>query len=175
MKLLILLALASVADAADFNISLVDVTTSGIVANIRSMSAIVTLPPCSFGTKDVTVNVTNSSGGTGPAQPPFVRPICRFKRGLISLTSNIAGISQTMNLGYRIKWLTPDTEYSVVYDVDGQKSYPLLIRTTLPADYRTIDDSFRGRSGAMVVITVLLVLAMVLLLILLIVTLIIKK
>ncbi|GCB84284.1 hypothetical protein scyTo_0024942, partial [Scyliorhinus torazame] len=58
-----------------------------------------------------TVIVTNSSGGPGPVQSGFTRPICRFRRGLINLISNANGISTTLNLGYRVTNLKPATGY----------------------------------------------------------------
>ncbi|XP_041030440.1 uroplakin-2-like [Carcharodon carcharias] len=173
MRLLILLALASIVGA--FNITLVNESSSGIVGSVRSMSAIMSLPPCKFSRQDVTVSVTNSTGGPGPEQPSFKMPICRFKRELVSLVSNINGISQTLNLGYRIKNLKPNTGYNVVYHVGDQMSNSLSIITTSPIDFRNIDDGFTGRTGAMVVITVLLVIAMALLIILLIVSVVVRS
>ncbi|XP_078415220.1 uroplakin-2 [Cetorhinus maximus] len=173
MRLLILLALASIAGA--FNITLVNESSSGIVGSVRSMSAITSLPPCIFSGQDVTVEVTNGTGGPGPEQLRFTMPICRFRRGLVSLVSSINGISQTLNLGYRIKNLQPGTNYTVVYRVGDQMSNFLSITTTSPTNFRNIDDGFTGRSGAMVVITVLLVIAMALLIILLIVSVVVRS
>ncbi|XP_048449664.1 uroplakin-2-like [Rhincodon typus] len=175
MKLLILLALSSFAHAGSFNISLVNEADNGIVGNIRSMSAIVALPLCRFSSQRVMVNVTNSTGGPGPEQESFVRPICRFRRGLVSVVSNVNGIRQTFDLGYRLKNLKPNTEYKVVYHIDGEESNPLSIRTTSPMDFNDIDVGFSGRSGAMVVITVLLSIAMAVLIILLIVSIIVRS
>uniref|UniRef100_UPI00398F5E6D uroplakin-2 n=1 Tax=Pristiophorus japonicus TaxID=55135 RepID=UPI00398F5E6D len=135
------------------------------------MSAITSLPPCSFSSKTVRVTVTNSSSGAGPAQPNFIMPICRFKRGLVSLESNNDGAVQTVNVGYRVTGLNPGTNYNVTYHIENKKSYPLSITTTSPMNYQNIDVGFVGRSGAMIVITVLLVIAMVLLIILFIVSL----
>ncbi|XP_067910475.1 uroplakin-2 [Heterodontus francisci] len=175
MKLLILLALASITDAGTFNISLANEASTGIVGNIRSMSAVISLPPCSFSSKTVSVTVTNSTGGPGPVQPSFEMPFCRFRRGLVSIVSNTDGVSQTLNLGYRVKNLAPNTEYNVVYQIGSEMSNSLLIKTILPVDYTSINEGFTGRSGAMIVITVILVIAMVLLIVLLIVSMVIRS
>ncbi|XP_078055338.1 uroplakin-2-like [Mustelus asterias] len=111
MRLLILFALASIAQAGSFNVTLVNEANSGIVGSTRSVSAIISLPPCSFSSQAVTVSVTNSAGGQGPEQLGFVRPICRFRRGLVSLVSHVNGIPQTLNLGYQVQNLKPNTAY----------------------------------------------------------------
>ncbi|XP_059495002.1 uroplakin-2-like [Stegostoma tigrinum] len=175
MKILIVLALSFFAHAGSFNISLVNEADSGIVRSIRSTSAIVALPACRFSRQRVTVNVTNSTGGPGPEQESFVRPICRFRRGLVSIVSTINGARQTFDLGYRLKNLKADTEYRVVYQIDGEESNPLSFRTTSPTDLNDIDAGFSGRSGAMVVITVLLVIAMAMLIVLLIVSIMVRS
>ncbi|XP_051895955.1 uroplakin-2-like [Pristis pectinata] len=164
VRLLILLALASITGAADFNISLVDETASGIVASIRSTSAFITLPPCNLAGTTVMVNVTNMAGSPGISQSSFAMPFCRFKRGLISLMSNADGFSQTLNVGYQVKGLTANTKYNVSYHVGSQVSNLLEIKTTTAMNYQNIDTGF-GRSGAMVVITVLLVVAMAVLIV----------
>ncbi|GCC16855.1 hypothetical protein chiPu_0021444, partial [Chiloscyllium punctatum] len=155
---------------AAFNISLANKADNGIVGSVRSMSAIVNLPQCRFSNQEVMVNVTNNTGGPGPEQKSFDNPICRFKRGLISIVSNANDVRQTLNLGYKLTNLQPNTEYDVVYRIGSEESNPLRIMTSSPMDFNNIDVGFSGRSGAMVVITVLLSIAMVVLIIILIVS-----
>ncbi|XP_060702959.1 uroplakin-2 [Hemiscyllium ocellatum] len=170
MKLLILLALSSFTDAGTFNISLANQANNGIVGGVRSLSAIVNLPPCMFSNQQVMVNVTDATGGPGPGQKNFVNPICRFKRGLISIVSDANDVRQTLNLGYQLTNLRPGTEYNVVYRIGNEESNPLSVTTISPMDFNNIDVGFSGRSGAMVVITVLLSVAIAVLIILLIVS-----
>ncbi|XP_032905479.1 uroplakin-2 [Amblyraja radiata] len=173
MKLLILLALASISWAQDFTISLAIESTGQVVGSLRSMSAIVTLPPCNLAGDIVSVNVANSTG-QGPAQPDFERPVCRSRRDLINLVSNVDGFSQTLNLGYKVEMLNPGTMYNVSFRAGTRNSNVLGITTISPTDYTTVDTGF-GRSGAMVVITVILVIAMVALIIAFIVVLVLSK
>ncbi|XP_062894344.1 uroplakin-2-like [Mobula hypostoma] len=174
MRLLLLLVLVSLTGAAGLTISLVDENTSGIVQNIRSMSAIFDLPSCSQAQQTIMVKVINVTTGQEVQQPNFTVPFCRFKRALISLDSNSEGIQRTLNLGYQVTGLEENTKYNVSYIVANHESNRLEINTIKPMNYKDIDTGF-GRSGAMVVITVLLVIAMAVLIILFIVAVIIRK
>ncbi|XP_069750790.1 uroplakin-2 [Narcine bancroftii] len=174
MRLLILLALVSITGAADFTISLVDEAQSRILGNIRAESAIVTLPPCNFADKSVSVMVTNMTGQPGPVQPNFTMPFCRFKRGLVNIVSNTDGFQRSFLMGFRVKGLEENSEYNITSYVENKKSNTLTIKTIMPTNYQNINTSF-GRSGAMIVITVLLVIAMAILIVLFIVALFIRK
>ncbi|XP_078282956.1 uroplakin-2 [Rhinoraja longicauda] len=173
MRLLFFLALASICWAQDFMISLVNETETQVIANRRSMSAIISLPPCNFSSMTVKVTVTNSTG-QGPTQPNFEMPVCRIRRDLVSLMSAPDGISQTNNVGYQVTMLKQNMVYNVSYSIGSKRSNQLQFMTISPVDYMSIDTSF-GRSGAMVVITVLLVIAMVALIITFIVVLVLYK
>lgn len=176
MKLLILLALASISWAQEFTISLANDNMGEVVASRRSMSAIITMDPnsCNLAGETVIVTVNNTSNGQVIAQPNFVRPVCRNRRDLISLVSNADGTPQTLNLGYMLEMLQPSTTYNVYLRAGTIRSNMLGVTTISPVDYRTIDLGF-GRSGAMVVITVILSIAMLALIIAFIVVLVLSK
>ncbi|XP_072886004.1 uroplakin-2 [Hemitrygon akajei] len=175
MRLLLLLALVSLTGAQGTNptISLVDESTNGIVQSVRSMSVILSLPSCKFAGETVMVKVTNITG-QDIQQPNFTMPVCRFRRELIALEANIDGYQRMFNLGYQVTGLEENTKYNVSYEIGNKKSNQLEISTIMPINYKDIDTGF-GRSGAMVVITVLLVIAMAVLISLFIVAVIIRK
>uniref|UniRef100_A0A4W3IDR2 Uroplakin-2 n=1 Tax=Callorhinchus milii TaxID=7868 RepID=A0A4W3IDR2_CALMI len=154
-----------------FNISLVN--DKELVTNTFSRSVIVGLPPCRFISKSVHINVTTGDN-PGPLQENFTMIACRFPRDLISIVSSQGGSQQTNHVGVRLTDLNPGTDYNVQFTIDTESSNKLPFRSLNPQDYRNIDVNFR-RTGAMVVITVLLVVAMALLIVFLIIALVIKK
>ncbi|XP_059812934.1 uroplakin-2 [Hypanus sabinus] len=175
MRLLLLLALVYLTGAQEtgVTISLADESMNGIVQSVRSMSVILRLPPCGLAGETIAVKVTNITGQE-IQQPNFTMPVCRFRRELIALEANIDGFQRMFNLGYQVTGLKENTKYNMSYEVGNRKSNQLEISTIMPINYKDIDTGF-GRSGAMVVITVLLAIAMAVLIGLFIVAVIIRK
>ncbi|XP_067293918.1 uroplakin-2 [Pseudorasbora parva] len=146
--LFILVALCPL-NFADFPIRLLSTETpDGVLASRFSNAFLLALPNCTdFGNQpakllytEVGSNVTNIK--------TFQVPDCPASK-----------------LGYLLQDLKSETNYSMMYTIGSNNSSVLTENTTTPAlDYKQIDSGLPARSGAMVVITVLLSLAMVILL-----------
>ncbi|XP_006642299.1 uroplakin-2 [Lepisosteus oculatus] len=169
--LLAALGLLLAAADADFTVNVLG-ESDGLVTGQLSDSVILSLPPCSLAGN--TVNMVYQQGGTQNKvnlTGIFKVPVCRFKRDLITVIANSGQFTVTRNIGYQVKNLSPATNYTFQYFVGSEKSNAVQAATRTVSNYQDIDDGLPARSGAMVVITVLLSVAMFILIVGLIVTL----
>uniref|UniRef100_A0A8C5Q0A0 Uroplakin-2 n=1 Tax=Leptobrachium leishanense TaxID=445787 RepID=A0A8C5Q0A0_9ANUR len=141
-----------------------------VLYNIFTKSAILALPGCIFSGKTGYVEVffTNS---TVAQNLSITVPQCRLKREVVQLNTSISGNTQTVNLGFRIPSLSPNSNYAARY-VFGTALFGFVNFTTRNND--TSPSETFARSGGMVVITVILSVAMFLLIVMLIVALVVK-
>ncbi|XP_036845734.1 uroplakin-2 isoform X2 [Oncorhynchus mykiss] len=95
---------------------------------------------------------------------------CRFRRDIISNIENNGQFTTSRNLGYQVTNLTTGSTYRLQYVVGAEKSNILEVSTRQVKDPNQIDSGLPARSGAMVVITVILSVSMFILLVALIVT-----
>ncbi|XP_051526116.1 uncharacterized protein zgc:194948 [Myxocyprinus asiaticus] len=153
--LFILGALIFPLNLAELQISLLNPDADGVLASKFPNSFLLRLPDCStYGNKTVDLLYQELPGSQNNTQS-FKVPSCL--------------VSQTQ-LGYPLKGLKNGTTYSMWYRIENVISSALTDTTTNATDYREINDGLPARSGAMVVITVILSLAMALLLVGIIVT-----
>ncbi|XP_043935377.1 uroplakin-2 [Protopterus annectens] len=145
----------------NFTITLVnDLVTGGVFPH----SVVLSLPPCYYYGKNVNVNFTYENGTLqGQIISAFKVPDCRFKRALIEANSG-NGYTVVQPIGYQLLGLESNTVYTVWYQVQNYITN-LTVKTGLRKDFNDINVGFEGRSGGMVVITVLLSIAMFLLII----------
>ncbi|XP_053308139.1 uroplakin-2 [Spea bombifrons] len=140
-----------------------------VLYQIFAKSVVIALPGCKDAGKPASLTVTSKTNSSNPKVIPLTVPQCRLKRDLIVLNNTASGNIPTINVGYQVIGLNPNTEYTAYYTIDSSK-YSELSFTTLKG-FGDPPVVF-ARSGGMVVITVLLSIAMFLLLLLLVVTLI---
>ncbi|KAM3923077.1 uroplakin-2 [Leptodactylus fuscus] len=131
---------------------------TGIVQNPLAYSAIIALP--------TECNYTQTTGFlyiNGPTTQTLsiTVPQCRLKRELVVISDPLNGNTDTVNVGYRVTGLTPNTNYIAYYSINGTTFTPLNFTTQ---NALSDPDTVFRRSGGMVVITVLLSIAMFLLL-----------
>ncbi|KAJ8388338.1 hypothetical protein AAFF_G00134920 [Aldrovandia affinis] len=154
---------------AEFELKLL---SDEVISSTFERSVILGLPPCTLAGRSVDLEYNN----TGTNEKTILRnifpvPLCRSKRGLISFPEQNAHFTLKRDLGYQVMNLANGTEYSFQYIVDTERSKALLATTRAAPSYTQIDDGLPARSGAMVVITVILSVAMFILLVALIITL----
>ncbi|XP_063060038.1 uroplakin-2 [Engraulis encrasicolus] len=148
-----LLTLAS----ADFTASILE---EHVVSGELPDSLLLTLPPCEMAGKSVNLTYKiNSTNDENTLVDIFTVPACddnETKEGA-SLVSR--------NVGYKVSNLQTGAHYILQYHVDGQKSNEVMASTRAAMNYEDIDTGLPARSGAMVVITVILSVAMFILMI----------
>ncbi|KAG1957411.1 uroplakin-2 [Pimephales promelas] len=146
--LFILGALSRLNFAADIPIKLLSPETDGVVAGRFPNSFLLKLPDCSiYGNKSAQVLYIELPSNASKTES-FEVPYCP-----VSLP------------GYLLKDLKSGTTYNVMYKIENDTSTVLTETTTTVTDYQQINAGLPARSGAMVVITVILSLAMVALLV----------
>ncbi|KAK7165308.1 hypothetical protein R3I94_003618 [Phoxinus phoxinus] len=141
--LFILGALCSL-NFAEIPIKVLNPETDGVVAGRFPNSFLLKLPDCStYGSKFAELLYTELPSNETNTEP-FTVPSCP--------------VSQP---GYLLTGLKNGTTYNMMYAIEKDTSKVLTDTTTTVIDYQQINSGLPARSGAMVVITVILSLAMV--------------
>uniref|UniRef100_A0A673IUH7 Zgc:194948 n=1 Tax=Sinocyclocheilus rhinocerous TaxID=307959 RepID=A0A673IUH7_9TELE len=132
----------------EIEIRLLDPKTDGVLASKFPNSFLLSLPNCSvYGNKSAEVLYIELPS-TANKTESFIVPSCPVRQP-----------------GYLLQNLKNGTTYNMQYKIAGVNNTANLTMTTTNAiDYQQIDSGLPARSGAMVVITVILSLAMVILL-----------
>ncbi|KAL4608645.1 uroplakin-2 [Arapaima gigas] len=155
---------------ADFQLRALT-SSDGVLSSSYSDSVLLSSPPCRLGGNRVTLQFQNMATNMNTTMNNiFLVPACRTRRDTILIPNN-AGQSASSFLGYQVNGLTNGTMYRFQYTVGQEKSNVLDISTLSVSPYTSIYDGLPARSGAMVVITVILSITMFLLVVGLVVTL----
>ncbi|XP_065140196.1 uroplakin-2 [Paramisgurnus dabryanus] len=134
---------------AALDISLLNPQSDGVLTGIFSDAFLLRLPDCtSYGNKMANLLYQEFSGNQNNTKS-FVVPTCNDTQS---------------KQGYLLNNLKTGTKYSMWYNIKNDTSLPLTDTTTTVSDFRQINNGLQARSGAMVVITVILSLAMAVLL-----------
>uniref|UniRef100_A0A672SVV0 Zgc:194948 n=1 Tax=Sinocyclocheilus grahami TaxID=75366 RepID=A0A672SVV0_SINGR len=134
---------------AEIEIRLLDPKTDGVLASKFPNSLLLSLPNCTvYGNKSAELLYIELPSTKNKTES-FIVPSCPVRQP-----------------GYLLQNLKNGTTYNMQYKIAGVNdiSANLTMTTTNAADYQQIDSGLPARSGAMVVITVILSLAMVILL-----------
>ncbi|XP_023672090.1 uroplakin-2 [Paramormyrops kingsleyae] len=144
---------------ANFPLQLLD--SSSVVTATFTDSVLLNVPPCSLAGQKVSLTYQNMANkSTVTLQNVFAVPSCRNRRDLLDVTQ-----SNGQNLGYQVTNLVSGTQYSFQYNVGSNMSDSLQASTAQAVPYSTIYDGLPARSGAMVVVTVILVILVFLLIV----------
>ncbi|XP_056397672.1 uroplakin-2 [Hyla sarda] len=132
--------------------------STGLVGNPLSTTVVIAIPSsCSYSGVNATLYII---GGPANQTLSFTVPQCRLKRDLIVVSDSQNGNTETVNVGYQVTGLSPNTAYTAWYQfgstVFNRASF--TTKTILSAPPTVF-----ARSGGMVVITVILSVAMFLL------------
>ncbi|XP_072549980.1 uroplakin-2 [Salminus brasiliensis] len=132
----------------------------GVMTGRFSDSLLLSLPPCQFAGQTVDLEYLNANTNeTKTLTNIFTVASC-------STHSNKAGSTAlSRNIGYQLMNLANGTEYKIHYKIGSEISNYMMATTRSVPDYNGINEGLSARSGAMVVITVILSLAMFFLLI----------
>ncbi|XP_018610831.2 uroplakin-2 [Scleropages formosus] len=150
---------------ADFQLSALS-SSDGVVTSSFSDSVLLSLPPCRLSGNGVTLQYENMATNVNTTSTNiFTVPACITRRDVISVADSTSQFSSSRILGFQVTGLTNGTHYRFQYTVGQETSNVLDISTISAAPYESIDDGLPARSGAMVVITVLLAVAMFLLIV----------
>ncbi|XP_043096794.1 uroplakin-2 [Puntigrus tetrazona] len=132
---------------AEISIKLLD-TNDGVFSGAFPNSFLLSLPDCGvYANRSATLLYAEAPSSQSQNQS-FVVPSCNPKQ-----------------LGLLLEDLKQGTEYTMWYQIANETSSKLTGKTISVVDYQQIDSGLKARSGAMVVITVILSLAMVMLLV----------
>ncbi|CDQ73204.1 unnamed protein product [Oncorhynchus mykiss] len=155
---------------AEFQVSLLK-ESDGVVTGRFADSLLLSLPPCALATQSVTLEYNNTDTNESKTLVNIFKVLpCRFRRDIISNIENNGQFTTSRNLGYQVTNLTTGSTYRLQYVVGAEKSNILEVSTRQVKDPNQIDSGLPARSGAMVVITVILSVSMFILLVALIVT-----
>ncbi|XP_072282786.1 uroplakin-2 [Pyxicephalus adspersus] len=139
----------------------VTVLASGLTANPLSTSVVIQFPnACKYTSKNATLYI---SQGNLISNFNLTVPQCRPKRDLVVISNSQSGNTETVNVGYQVQNLTPNTTYKAYYTIDSEKFTEVSFTTKNGLSSAPLD--VFARSGGMVVITVLLSIAMFLLIV----------
>uniref|UniRef100_A0A4W5M984 Uroplakin 2 n=1 Tax=Hucho hucho TaxID=62062 RepID=A0A4W5M984_9TELE len=153
----------------EFQVSLLK-ESDGVVTGRFADSLLLSLPPCDLATQSVTLEYNNTDVSVKTLVNIFKVLPCQLRRDIISTIENNAQFTTSRNLGYQVTNLTTGSTYRLQYVVGAEKSNILEVSTRQVKDHNQIDSGLPARSGAMVVITVILSVSMLILLVALIVT-----
>ncbi|KAG9282018.1 uroplakin-2 [Astyanax mexicanus] len=144
---------------ADFSATMLTVD-DGVITGRFSDSVLLSLPPCDqYAGKSVDLEYLNvNTNQTTTLKSIFTVANCS------SGINTVGSTAISRNIGYQLKNLSNGTEYRIHYQIGSNKSVPIMATTRSVPDFGN-DLSLPARSGAMVVITVILSLAMFFLLI----------
>ncbi|KAL7834497.1 hypothetical protein SRHO_G00287440 [Serrasalmus rhombeus] len=134
-------------------------TEDGVLTGRFPDSLLLSLPPCNYSGQSVDLEYLNVNTNEYKTLTNIFTVNCT--NGIS--TAGSAALSR--NLGYQVTNLTNGTEYKFRYKIGATNSSYVLATTRRVFDYNGIDEGLPARSGAMVVITVILSLAMFFLLI----------
>uniref|UniRef100_A0A8C7HQY1 Uroplakin-2 n=1 Tax=Oncorhynchus kisutch TaxID=8019 RepID=A0A8C7HQY1_ONCKI len=157
---------------AEFQVSLLK-ESDGVVTGRFADSLLLSLPPCAFATQSVTLEYNNTDTNESKTLVNIFKVLpCRFRRDIISTIENNGQFTTSRNLGYQVTNLTTGSTYRFLTPVASKQnlkhSFCMLFISV--KDPNQIDSGLPARSGAMVVITVILSVSMFILLVALIVT-----
>nr|XP_005172061.1 uroplakin 2-like isoform X1 [Danio rerio] len=148
LALLFILGVLCPLTFAEIPISLLNPNTDGVLASTFPNSFLLQMPDCSiYGNQSVLLLYTEAPTNLN---------------NTVNFTVQPCPVSQSW---YLLGNLKNGTTYSMSYKIGNDTSSVLTNTTTNVNDYQQIDTGLRARSGAMVVITVILSLAMVFLLV----------
>ncbi|KAI4900710.1 hypothetical protein NFI96_029143, partial [Prochilodus magdalenae] len=126
-------------------------SADGVITGLFPNSLLLTLPPCKeYAGENVDLEYINADTNENKT----------LEHIFIVASCNASSIGF-----YHLLNLTKNTEYRLRYKVGTDNSSLILAHTRNVSDYNDIDSGLPGRSGAMVVITVILSLAMFFLLV----------
>ncbi|XP_076130065.1 uroplakin-2 [Alosa pseudoharengus] len=149
---------------ADFDTDVLN-EKHGVVSGILSDSVLLRLPPCSFQGQNVSLQYTiNNTVDTWTLKNIFTVPPCE------KTTGTEGNSLVTRRIGYKVSDLASGTTYRFQFQIGSNKSNTVLATTKAGQHYSGIDTGLPARSGAMVVITVILSVAMFILMVALTVT-----
>ncbi|XP_048839100.1 uroplakin-2 [Brienomyrus brachyistius] len=149
---------------ANFPLQLVN--ASSVVTAAFTDSVLLIVPPCTFAEQMASLTYQNTATKeTVNLQNVFAVPSCRKRRDLVVVSQSNGQSISSQYLGYQVNNLVNGTQYSFQYTVGSNTSDVLLASTVQAAPYSTIYDGLPARSGAMVVITVILVITIFLLIV----------
>ncbi|XP_036436794.1 uroplakin-2 [Colossoma macropomum] len=131
----------------------------GVLTGRFPDSLLLSLPPCNYSGQSVDLEYLNANTNENKILSNIFTINCT--NGVY--TAGSATLSR--NIGYQVTNLTNGTEYKLRYKIGTTNSSYILATTRTVSDYNVIDEGLPARSGAMVVITVILSLAMFFLLI----------
>ncbi|KAI2664280.1 Uroplakin-2 [Labeo rohita] len=150
LAVLFILGMLCPLNSAEIPIKLLDPTNDGVVANVFPNAFLLRWPDCTlYGNRSAGLVYTELPTNDNKTQI-FTVPSC---------TASLPGLL--------LQNLKNGTTYIMEYKIEGtnQTSANLTATTTNALAYEQIDSGLERRSGAMVVITVILSLAMVILLV----------
>ncbi|XP_066516103.1 uroplakin-2 [Hoplias malabaricus] len=140
-------------------------SNDGVMTGQFLDSLLLSLPPCELEGQSVDLEYLNVNTNENKTLTSiFTVPSC----------TNVNTIGSTAfgrNIGYQLMNLSNGTAYRLHYKVGNVSSVTIFGTTITASDYNGINDGLPARSGAMVVITVILSVTMLLLLICLILSL----
>ncbi|XP_062391530.1 uroplakin-2 [Sardina pilchardus] len=135
----------------------------GVVSGVLTDSVLLRLPPCSLQGQNVSLKYTiNNTMDSWTLENIFKVPSCE--------TTTDAGSLVSRRIGYKVSGLASGTTYSFQFQIGSNQSNIVLATTKAGQDYGEIDIGLPARSGAMIVITVILSVAMFILMVALTVT-----
>ncbi|KAL2095089.1 hypothetical protein ACEWY4_009808 [Coilia grayii] len=150
---------------ADFNVRILD-DKDVVVSGMLPDSLLLSLPPCSLEGQNADLIYSTNTTSDKTLRSVFTVPTC-------VTSGREEGTLVSRKIAYKVSNLAAGAHYRLQYQVGTQKSNVVTASTRAAKDYNDIDTGLPARSGAMVVITVILSVAMFVLMVAITVTLVI--